>query len=109
MTTLTPASTNIQTQGGTLSVVLDDGSWSSTLTESASSAISSVEYSNGTMEVTFHRANSASDSETYTFSATENASVQLYQEIASVLGSNIGSIGTMYNTLVGSSELTQLN
>jgi hypothetical protein len=109
MTTMTQSSTNISTELGNLSVVLDDGSWSSTLTESASSAISSIEYNNGIMEVTFHRANSVSDSETYSFSATDSASTQMYQEISNVLSSLSGSVGTVYNQLVNSSDLTQLN
>ena len=109
MTTMTHTSTNISTELGSLSVVLDDGSWTATLTESASSAISSVEFKNGIMEVTFHRTNSVSDSETYSFSATETASTKLYEEISNVLSTLSGSVGTVYNQLVNSSELTQLN
>lgn len=109
MTTMTQSSTNISTEHGNISVVNDDGSWSANLTESASSAISSVEYKNGIMEVTFHRANSVSDSESYIFSATDSASTQMYQEISSVLSTLNGSVGTVYNQLVTSSDLTQLN
>lgn len=109
MTTMTQTSTNISNELGSISVVLDDGSWNANLTESASSAISSIEYKNGIMEVTFHRVNSASDSETYSFTATESASTQMYEEISNVLSTLNGSVGTVYNQLVNSSELTQLN
>jgi hypothetical protein len=109
MITLTSESTNIQSANGSLSVVLDDGSWSSTLTEMASSAISSVEYQNGVMEITFHRANSVSDSETYSFTSTESASTEMYEEIANVLSNQTGSVGSVYNNLITSGQLTKIN